>query len=391
MSIVSSDSASQLIDQLYPLTNADGKIILDQLAQVVRWSDRHTAARQMAQDISSGVSRPNEIAAAFSYLERLTKSQFKPVNGQGGVLKRDLSTYFSYIRYAYEAHLYDTTSDALEYYSLIFPHESEKVICGHSQVACQCGIIPPVEITSIFCPECNRPRKLCQAPSLYNGRCSDHGGRIPEGMSRGTIYRQHMTPEDAAAHATMEFEAGISLNAEIAMVAMQIGQLSSELSQSSPAQMRIRLNTLQRQLQAAGDDVDVVSQISDEMSRILDDNKQGSKPVRDQMNKWLLVLAKLTEQERENRKAAAEFISVEDHDRIIDELYLMFRAGIDRIMGESRRTVYELIVESLRENPGADPDDIAGRVSTGLMNATRLIEGQLIAERSAPTMGDDDI
>lgn len=395
MSIVGvTEIPQQLIDQLYPLTNPQGKIILDQLAQVVRWSDRHTAAIQLSQTIASGLSRPTEIADALEYLKDLTETRFRPVHGQKGVVSRDIRSFFSLVRVVYDAHLYEAASEALELYSLIFPNDGEKVICGHPSVICECGIIPKAEISSPFCPECGRVRTLCQAPALHNGRCLDHGGRIPEGMSRGTIYRQYMSDEDAAAHATMELEAGISLNAEIAMASMQLAKLSAELSQNSPAEMRMKLFKLQRELQAAGDDVDRVADITNEMGNVLDENKHGSKPVRDQMNKWLLVLAKLTEQERENRKASAEFISIEDHDRIVDELYLTFRAGLDRVMGEARRKVSEFIVSAMREYPGAAPIDIAGRVTTAMLEATRVIEGQLIIDERPRLLSreeDDDL
>lgn len=382
--IVDSDSIIELTEQLALFVTPPGKVYLEQLQELIKWSSRNAAAKQLAQVVSSGMSRPLDVHAALNYLKRMTVTRFKPAPGQGSTKDRDIEVFFQLASQLYDNQLWEPTEQLLEDYHLIFPEEGDKYICAHSRATCECGILQPHHITSPYCDECGRPRKLCNAPALLNGRCADHGGRIPEGASKGSIYRQFMEPHMAEAHARVEAEGNLSLTAEMGIATTALAKLLGE-TRGLDGQ---RLKKLQSKLTKAveSEDEDAVLSVGNEMQAALSEQESGSKKA-DEMRKWIQVITLLTQQERENRKAAAEYIHIEEFDRRKDELLRAFRVGMDRSYAKIRKLTADFIMNALTTNPGDDPRNVAQIVTRNLLDSESIIEHELL---SAYREMDDD-
>lgn len=374
--IVDADSALELVEQLSLFISPPGKVYLERLAEVIKWSSRTAAARQLAQVVGSGMSRPLEVASAFNYLKRMTANRFRPAPGQAKVKDRDIEVFFQLAVQMYEKSLWQPCEQLLEDYSLIFPEEGDKYICAHSRATCECGMLQPHTINSPYCDECGQPRKLCMAPALLNGRCADHGGHIAEGQAKGSIYRQFMDPETAGFHAQVEAEGHLSLNAEIAIAVTQLARLAGEVRGFDPK----KLKKLQSSLTKAIDDEDegAVLRVGSELQKAIDDHDTGGRQS-DEIRKWLQVLVLLTQQERENRKAAAEYVHVDEVEREKDELIQAFRVGMDRSYTQMRKLVAEFIIRALNENPGDNPNNVAQVVVRNLLESQDSVERELLS------------
>lgn len=371
--IVDTDSIDDLIQQLRFHVTSSGKQYLEQLENVIKWSSRVSAARQLAIVVSSKMSRPLEVKSAFRYLQRLTASQFQPAPGQRITKDKDNEAFFALAEKLYDADLWEATEAHLETYPLLFPMAGDKIICGHSRAVCECGYVHGPEMDA-FCLECSRPRTLCQNRALMNGRCADHGGRLPEGRSKGSIYRQYMAQEMADNHARLESEANLSLDAEIGVA---IGYLTKAIKET-PASNTAAIKAIQKRIQKSMDseDIEAVYAATEELNRELNKAPSGAgKEVRE----WLDTIARLTSQERESRKVASEYIHVDEHQLKLDEMVQAFRAGMDRSYNEMRRLTRQFIERAMDDSPGEAPAAIASRVIRDLLDSEQVIESFLLS------------
>jgi hypothetical protein len=373
--IVDAESATELIDQLVFHIADTGKPYLERLREVIRWSSRGTASKQLAQVVGSGMSRPAEVSSALNYIKRLTESRHRPAPGQSKAFEADLDVYFKWVSVLYGESLWDAAEEALEDYLMVFPEEGDKLICAHPRSTCECGIIHPRSMAKAYCEECGLPRKICRARAMLNGRCVDHGGSLPEGMSKGSLYRQNMDPDMADAHGRIEAEGNLSLASEIGLVATNLAQLINKSSATDPKKIR----ELQKRLDNAlkDDDADKLFAAATELQQAMSDGGGGQSG--DEIRKWLIVLSTLTQQERENRKTAAEYIHMDEYAREKDSLLLDLRVGMDRSYATMRRLTMQYIIEAMSRNPGDDPANIANVVASRLLDSQRMIEAEVMA------------
>lgn len=370
--LVQTDSIDELVQMLRMHVVETGKPYLDQLEMLVKWSSRITAANQLAIVVSSGMSRPFEVRSALAYIKRQTEAKYTPSPGQSRVKAADIAAFFDMTEALYEKGLFDATEEHLGIYPWLFPEHGDKIMCGHARSVCECGIVHGGDIYP-YCLECSRPRKLCRNEALLNGRCVDHGGRLPEGRSRGTIYRQGMSQDMALIHGAIEGEAHLSLDAEIAVAVSCLAAAMNDIPVSPTKEIR----RIQSRITKAIEDDDAAAMVAatTELRQAMDrDGGQAGGEVRE----WLRVISQLTAQERENRKTAAEFIHIDDHEAELDRVAEVFRVGMDRSYSRIRGIVRDGIARAMANNPGGRADLIADEVIRDMTNNARYIEQALL-------------
>ena len=369
--MIDTDSIDDLIQQLRFHVTSSGKPYLEQLENVIKWSSRLSAARQLGIIVSSGMSKPLEVKSALRYIERITNSQFTPSSGQARVKDSDIRHFFALANALYDAGLWSETESHLDSYPLIFPMSGDKQICGHHRGVCECGYVH-ADAMDAYCQECSRPRTLCTKPALANGRCVDHGGRLPEGRSKGSIYRQYMDSDMADTHARLEGEGNLSLDAEIGIAVTAIARLSQGgVNMTAVKRIRQELNKAIEQ----GDTEGVLAHTAALENAL---SGTGGGETSKELREWLNTLARLTSQERESRKTASEYIHIDDHAKEIDELVAAFRTGMDRSYDEMRKMIRQSIEEEMSRTPGDSPSSIASRVVRTLLDNQQIIESYLL-------------
>lgn len=348
-------SYSQLIRGIKEHSDEEGRELLKELIN---------SAGHIRPDFAAGALQicleDGDLEAApalVDNLEHALKEHFKPHPNQTQSYYKDMVRWFEFMRFFIEEGRLDGANDIMWFYGHLF-NPTGKTRCGVMRSRCtQAKNLDGGDACTykfqkgqMICPICDTPRTLCRVEAASNGRCirkgkaGGHGGNAPLGamspafidgrdqLSRRNIFVRQLEHRPKLQRMFIEALQDpnfLSLEPEIALIAMRRGELLADLDELDPATIEAGVEAAVKNMRIAvtKNKYDSVIYYATEIETLLEGGRDNRARWRE-MNSLAGQMARLADTERKRIVEARKMVTIEEMLLLRNETVKVIRTAV---------------------------------------------------------------
>jgi hypothetical protein len=344
-------SYSQLIRGIREHSDEEGRELFKELLKTTGkiQPDYAAGALQMALDDGDLDAAPDLI----DELEESLEKSYIPQPPEVNVHKKDMFRWFEFMRHFVEIGRLDGANDIMWFYSHMFNTDG-KTRCGSIRSRCSQAndgtCIYKYQKDEYVCPKCDTARSFCRRRPGSNGRCTrtgrsrGHGGDMAIGalspshidgrdqLSRRNIFAKQLEHRPKLQRMFIEALQDpnyLSLEPEIALIAMRRGELLADLDELDPATIEAGVEAAVKGMRTAitKEKYDSAIYHAQEIEDLLQGGRDNRARWRE-MNSLAGQMAKLADTERKRIVEARKMVTVEEMLLLRNETVKVIRTAV---------------------------------------------------------------